>query len=78
MTKSLTHLSTFFRSANAVGLMRNGRILAEGPPDRLMEKFNQCSLEDVFLHLCMKDDKFAGSMVRTTNFAVGFAYSSRE
>lgn len=54
----------FSRSANAVGLMRNGRILAEGPPDKLLEKFNQTSLEDVFLHLCIKDDKFSGSMVR--------------
>ena len=45
-----------YRAANAVGLMRNGRILAEGPPDMLLEKYSLTSLEEVFLHLCSQDD----------------------
>ena len=36
--------------------MRNGRILAEGPPDMLLEKYSLTSLEEVFLHLCSQDD----------------------
>ena len=54
-----------YRSANSVGLMRNGKILAEGSPETLLHRFNKNSLEDVFLHLCLQDDSFAGSsMVR--------------
>lgn len=36
--------------------MRNGKILAEGSPDALLQRFQQSSLEGVFLHLCVKDD----------------------
>src|SRR5699024_4792992 len=35
-----------------VGIMRNGRILEEGSPSELTAKFNQQTLEDVFLYLC--------------------------
>ncbi|XP_067949252.1 ABC transporter G family member 23-like [Watersipora subatra] len=52
-----THYIEEARSANSVGLMRSGRILAEGPPDKLMQKFQQTSLENVFLDLCVKDDQ---------------------
>jgi hypothetical protein len=35
--------------------MRNGRMLAEDEPSRLLTKYNQTSLENVFLHLCLYD-----------------------
>lgn len=37
--------------------MRFGRILVESNPEKLMQRFNLNNLEDVFLNLCMKDEK---------------------
>ena len=37
--------------------MRDGRILAEGLPNVLMTRYDQNSLEDVFLYLCEHGDK---------------------
>jgi len=51
-----THYIEEARQADCVGLMRNGRILDEGPPLQLMRKYNMETLEDVFLALCRKND----------------------
>lgn len=37
---------------HVVGIMRNGRILVEGSPSGLTERFARNTLEEVFLHLC--------------------------
>lgn len=50
-----THYIEEARQANIVGLMRKGRLLAEESPTALMQKWNQVSLEDVFLTLCRAD-----------------------
>ena len=49
-----THYIEEARQASVVGLMRNGALLAEENPLRLMENYNLTSLEDVFLKLCMR------------------------
>ncbi|XP_057374585.1 ABC transporter G family member 23-like [Daphnia carinata] len=43
------------RQANTIGMMRSGRLLAENSPENLLRSYGLCSLEDVFLQLCMKD-----------------------
>ena len=35
--------------------MRSGKLLDEGAPNDLLEKYNKPNLEDVFLGLCQKD-----------------------
>ncbi|KAF7487775.1 ABC transporter G family member 20 [Sarcoptes scabiei] len=50
-----THYIEEARQANVVGLMRQGRLLAENSPDQLMADYNLDTLEDVFLKLCMSD-----------------------
>jgi len=47
-----THYVEEARHADVVGLMRSGRLLAQGPPDALMRHFGHVTLEDVFLELC--------------------------
>jgi hypothetical protein len=37
--------------------MRSGRLLAEDSPENLLRDYNQTSLENVFLELCMKNDE---------------------
>lgn len=53
-----THYIEEARQANVVGLMRQGRLLAENSPDQLMIDHNLDTLEDVFLKLCMSDISF--------------------
>ena len=53
-----THYIEEARQANVVGLMRQGRLLAENSPDQLMADHNLDTLEDVFLKLCMSDVSF--------------------
>ena len=36
-------------------MMRFGKLLAEGSPEALLEKYSKPNLEDVFLSLCMQD-----------------------
>lgn len=50
-----THYIEEARQADAIGLMRSGRLLAEESPDALLLRHNMTSLEDVFLTLCRKD-----------------------
>ena len=40
-----------------VGMMRNGQILVQENPAKLMERFGVPNLEQVFLTLCKKDRK---------------------
>lgn len=53
----VTHYIEEAVNANRVGLMRNGRLLAENNPKVLMRKFNENNLENVFLKLCLLEDK---------------------
>ncbi|XP_073683279.1 ABC transporter G family member 23 [Garra rufa] len=52
-----THYIEEARQANTVGLMRNGRLLAEGPPDAVMKQHNAATLESAFLQLCEDSDQ---------------------
>ncbi|XP_031674760.1 LOW QUALITY PROTEIN: ABC transporter G family member 23-like [Oncorhynchus kisutch] len=47
-----THYIEEARQANVVGLMRNGRMLAEGEPETLMKQNSAATLEKAFLQLC--------------------------
>jgi ABC-type multidrug transport system ATPase subunit len=53
----VTHYIEEAVNANRVGLMRNGRLLAENNPKNLIRKFNENNLEIVFLKLCLLEDK---------------------
>lgn len=53
-----THYTEEAMQAHTVGMMRFGRLLAEGSPQHLLLQFEKISLEDVFLELCMKDNDF--------------------
>ncbi|VDI71215.1 Hypothetical predicted protein [Mytilus galloprovincialis] len=50
-----THYIEEARQANMVGLMRNGKLLAEDNPQKLVDAFKINSLETVFLKLCHDD-----------------------
>jgi len=43
-------------------MMRSGSLLAEDPPQCLLDKHNLVSLEDVFLKLCMKQQVDDGDL----------------
>ncbi|XP_056465495.1 ABC transporter G family member 23 isoform X1 [Gadus chalcogrammus] len=51
-----THYIEEARQANVVGLMRNGRLLAEGNPQEVMHQLNASTLEHAFLQLCETSD----------------------
>uniref|UniRef100_T1IX93 ABC transporter domain-containing protein n=1 Tax=Strigamia maritima TaxID=126957 RepID=T1IX93_STRMM len=51
-----THYIEEARQANKVGLMRNGRFLAEDEPTMLLNRYNLPTLEDVYLKLCREDE----------------------
>lgn len=50
-----THYIEEARKAHAIGLMRNGKILAEQNPQDLLQAHNETSLEQVFLKLCIEE-----------------------
>lgn len=52
-----THYIEEARQANVVGLMRNGHLLAEGPPDEVMKQHSASTLECAFLQLCQTSDQ---------------------
>ncbi|XP_048864496.1 ABC transporter G family member 23 isoform X2 [Brienomyrus brachyistius] len=52
-----THYIEEAGQAHVVGLMRNGRLLAEAPPDALMKQHSVTTLEAVFLQLCESSDQ---------------------
>ncbi|ODM93971.1 ABC transporter G family member 20 [Orchesella cincta] len=45
------------RRADTIGLMRNGRLLAEDSPSNLLARFDVPLLEDIVLELCRQDHK---------------------
>ncbi|KAJ8360065.1 hypothetical protein SKAU_G00165900 [Synaphobranchus kaupii] len=51
-----THYIEEARQANVVGLMRNGSLLAEAPPDVVMKQHCAATLECAFLQLCESSD----------------------
>lgn len=51
-----THYIEEARLADMVGLMRQGRMLAQAVPDDLMQQHGMLTLEEVFLKLCMADN----------------------
>ncbi|XP_013876908.1 ABC transporter G family member 23 [Austrofundulus limnaeus] len=52
-----THYIEEARQAHVVGLMRNGHLLAEGPPDAVMKQHSAATLEHAFLQLCQSSDQ---------------------
>uniref|UniRef100_A0A3B4Z2I6 ABC transporter G family member 23-like n=1 Tax=Stegastes partitus TaxID=144197 RepID=A0A3B4Z2I6_9TELE len=52
-----THYIEEARQAHVVGLMRNGRLLAEGPPEAVMKQHSATTLERAFLQLCETSDQ---------------------
>jgi len=60
-----THYVEEARGADTVGFMREGKLIAEGSPDKLMEMFNAPSLEKVFLALCQEQEN--GQIVEHEN-----------
>ncbi|XP_037530537.1 ABC transporter G family member 23 [Nematolebias whitei] len=52
-----THYIEEARQAHVVGLMRNGHLLAEGPPDAVMKQHSATTLEHAFLQLCQSSDQ---------------------
>lgn len=70
-----THYIEEARQANVVGLMRQGKLLAEDSPDNLMAQHGMDNLEDVFLKLCITDSsrkaaKLAGLGLDPSSLAV--------
>ena len=51
-----THYIEEARDAHMVGIMRNGRLLAQEPPGLLMERHQAQTLEKVFLRLCIETE----------------------
>lgn len=62
-----THYIEEARLANLVGLMRQGRMLAQASPDTLMHQHGMLTLEEVFLKLCMADNQSNNSSAGTPN-----------
>ncbi|GAM25192.1 hypothetical protein SAMD00019534_083670, partial [Acytostelium subglobosum LB1] len=52
-----THYIEEARMADRVSMMRYGKILAQGVPDRLITKYACDNLEEVFLKLCLSGDQ---------------------
>uniref|UniRef100_A0A3P8UVC0 ABC transporter G family member 23-like n=1 Tax=Cynoglossus semilaevis TaxID=244447 RepID=A0A3P8UVC0_CYNSE len=52
-----THYIEEARQANVVGLMRNGHLLAEAPPEVVMKQHSATTLEYAFLQLCETSDQ---------------------
>lgn len=53
----VTHYIEEAGRAHITGIMRDGQMLEQGPPKLLIERYQQNTLEDVFLHLCMTNVK---------------------
>ncbi|EFX78468.1 ABC protein, subfamily ABCH [Daphnia pulex] len=53
-----THYIEEARQADAIGMMRSGRLLAEESPENLLKNYGLPTLEEVFLKLCMGDGSY--------------------
>ncbi|CAG0924999.1 unnamed protein product, partial [Notodromas monacha] len=62
-----THYIEEARQANRVGLMRNGRLLAQASPESLLAAHEALTLEKVFLLLCQQADKLERTPVIFSN-----------
>ncbi|CAF3240969.1 unnamed protein product [Rotaria sp. Silwood2] len=62
-----THYIEEARKADRVGLMRSGRMLAEDKPSALLNRYNQTSLESVFLQLCFQDQNRIQQQIAMNN-----------
>ncbi|XP_043552641.1 ABC transporter G family member 20 [Chiloscyllium plagiosum] len=60
-----THYIEEASQAHVVGLMRNGKLLAEAPPDYLIRFHNVATLENVFLKLCKSSDQSSAQVSAT-------------
>lgn len=58
-----THYIEEARQAHYVGLMRQGRLLAENSPEDLLAQYNMETLEEVFLKLCMTDSSAKANQI---------------
>uniref|UniRef100_A0A8D8LFH1 ABC transporter G family member 23 n=1 Tax=Cacopsylla melanoneura TaxID=428564 RepID=A0A8D8LFH1_9HEMI len=72
-----THYIEEARQANVVGLMRQGVLLAEDAPERLIAHYNVESLEDVFLCLC-NEQEVAPTVEVEPEKKVPFTYPFKE
>ncbi|CAG2166561.1 unnamed protein product [Oppiella nova] len=63
----VTHYIEEATNAHKVGLMRNGRLLAEENPRKLCDDFGEKSLESVFLRLCLLDNNCHRNVNSNTN-----------
>uniref|UniRef100_T1J7I5 ABC transporter domain-containing protein n=1 Tax=Strigamia maritima TaxID=126957 RepID=T1J7I5_STRMM len=73
-----THYIEEVRQADMVGMMRDGRILAEDTPNNLLLKFESANLEDVFVKLCYVADQLPhanGDLV--DNFEMGIKATAK-
>lgn len=64
-----THYIEEARQAHYVGLMRQGRLLAENSPEQLLAQYNMETLEEVFLKLCMTDSSAKEGMMDQVGFS---------
>ncbi|XP_023345381.1 ABC transporter G family member 20 [Eurytemora carolleeae] len=55
-----THYTEEAMQANRVGMLRNGRLLAEDSPNNLLRTYAEPGLEEVFLRLCHVDGAVLG------------------
>lgn len=66
-----THYVDEAKGSNMVGMMRDGRLIAEENPVSLMTHFDVTSLEDVFFQLSKEQDsKASNSNTSPTTFSV--------
>lgn len=72
-----THYIAEANQADTVGMMRGGKLLAEGRPDELMKMYKKETLEDVFLQLCVKQDANGGDSEKIAAYHQGMAQEER-
>jgi ABC-2 type transport system ATP-binding protein len=51
-----THYISEAAQANCCGFMRNGKIMIEDNPQKVMEKFNAETLDEAFLSMCLAEE----------------------
>ncbi|CAL8072602.1 unnamed protein product [Orchesella dallaii] len=66
-----THYIDEAKDSNAVGVMRDGRLLVEQDPALLLHRFNTTSLETVVLHLCRKEAAIVGENSNSKTTSTG-------